>query len=193
MGARTRAAVLGLVLVASPAGAGAQDAPARELLRRSPTPLLAPVPSGPAALELVRPVAGPISSGFGARWGRTHEGIDITGPSGTRIGAAAPGVVVAAERAGGYGNMVVVRHAHGITTAYAHLSAITTARGRTVRDGRPIGRMGTTGSSTGVHLHFEVRVDGHAVDPLEFASARPRPSLVGRMAVTRASLGARSA
>jgi murein DD-endopeptidase MepM/ murein hydrolase activator NlpD len=135
---------------------------------------LPPAPSGsvavgpPSAAGLVWPVHGTLTSGFGPRWGRMHEGIDIAGGSGTPIAAAATGTVISAGWSGGYGQLVVLDHGNGLSTAYAHLSSIAVSAGQTVPQGSVVGGMGTTGSSTGVHLHFEVRVNGSAVDPLGY-------------------------
>ena len=135
---------------------------------------LPPAPSGsvavgpPSAAGLVWPVHGTLTSGFGPRWGRMHEGIDIAGGSGTPIAAAATGTVISAGWSGGYGQLVVLDHGSGLSTAYAHLSSIAVSAGQTVPQGSVVGGMGTTGSSTGVHLHFEVRVNGAAVNPLGY-------------------------
>lgn len=120
---------------------------------------------------LLRPVKGAVYSPFGPRGGRMHQGIDIPGPSGTPIRAAAAGRVIAAGSAGAYGNQVVIQHPGGLQTSYAHLSSIAVSSGP-VEQGRIIGGMGTTGRSTGVHLHFEVRVGGRAVDPLPYLRGR---------------------
>ncbi|WP_085811118.1 M23 family metallopeptidase [Sphingomonas sp. TZW2008] len=97
-----------------------------------------------------------------------HAGVDIPGPTGTPIYATADGIISHAERQGGYGNMVEINHGKGIATRYGHLSKIiVTANGR-VRRGQIIGLMGSTGRSTGPHLHYEVRIDGHAVNPVPF-------------------------
>jgi len=117
---------------------------------------------------LVWPVNGAITSGYGPRWGRMHEGLDIAGGSGTPIGAAKAGTVILAGWSGGYGNLVVVDHGGGLSTAYAHLSSISVSVGQSVGQGSVVGGMGTTGNSTGVHLHFEVRVNGAAVNPLGY-------------------------
>jgi murein DD-endopeptidase MepM/ murein hydrolase activator NlpD len=122
----------------------------------------------PSAAGLVWPVHGTITSGFGPRWGRMHEGLDIAGGSGTPIAAAATGTVISAGWSGGYGQLVVLDHGNGLSTAYAHLSSISVSSGQTVPQGSVVGGMGTTGSSTGVHLHFEVRVNGAAVSPLGY-------------------------
>jgi murein DD-endopeptidase MepM/ murein hydrolase activator NlpD len=97
-----------------------------------------------------------------------HEGIDVAGSSGTPIAAAAGGTVILAGPQGGYGNLVVVDHGGGLSTAYAHLSSISVGVGQAVGQGAVVGGMGTTGHSTGVHLHFEVRVNGAAVDPMGY-------------------------
>ena len=122
---------------------------------------------------LMRPVAGPVTSPFGVRWGRMHAGIDIGGPIGTPIRAAASGVVVSAGWNAGYGRIVVIRHAGGLSTAYAHMSAITVGRGRAVAQGDVVGRRGDTGHSTGPHLHFETRLHGRAVDPAPYLRRAP--------------------
>jgi len=120
----------------------------------------------PSAAGLIWPVDGPVVSGFGMRWGRMHEGIDIAATIGTPIHAAASGTVIHAGWLGGYGNLVVVDHGDGLATAYAHASAILVAVGQQVSQGDTLSLVGSTGNSTGPHLHFEVRVNGSAVDPL---------------------------
>ncbi len=114
------------------------------------------------------PVNGPITSGFGQRWGRLHAGIDIGVGFGTPIGAAAGGVVIHAGWLGGYGNLVVIDHGGGLSTAYGHQQAIYVRYGQQVGQGQVIGEVGSTGNSTGPHLHFEVRVNGSPVDPLGY-------------------------
>jgi murein DD-endopeptidase MepM/ murein hydrolase activator NlpD len=122
----------------------------------------------PSASGFIWPVNGPVVSGFGMRWGRLHEGIDIAAASGTPIRAAAEGTVIHAGWLGGYGNLVVVDHGNGLATAYAHASAILVAVGQRVAQGETIALVGSTGNSSGPHLHFEVRVNGVAVDPLGY-------------------------
>jgi len=124
----------------------------------------------PSAAGLVWPVLGPVTSPFGTRWGRTHEGIDIGAPSGTAIRAAAAGTVIYAGWLGGYGNLVVVDHGNGLATAYGHQSSVAAGTGQAVSQGQVIGYVGSTGHSTGPHLHFEVRVNGVPVDPLGYLS-----------------------
>jgi murein DD-endopeptidase MepM/ murein hydrolase activator NlpD len=111
-------------------------------------------------------VDGVVVSGFGMRWGRMHEGIDIAASSGTPIRAAAAGTVIHAGWLGGYGNLVVLDHGDGLATAYAHASAILVGVGQQVAQGETVSLVGSTGNSSGPHLHFEVRVNGAAVDPL---------------------------
>ncbi|MCQ0986184.1 M23 family metallopeptidase [Jiella marina] len=115
-----------------------------------------------------------ISSTFGIRSDpflkrrALHAGIDFAVPMGHRIGAAAPGTVVHAGRSGGYGNMVEIDHGNGITTRYGHMSRINVKKGQVVSRGETIGAVGSTGRSTGPHLHYEIRRDGRAVDPARF-------------------------
>ena len=94
-----------------------------------------------------------------------HPGFDLAASSGTEVTAAARGTVVHAGPAGTYGNLVTLRHDNGFETRYAHLSAIDVTVGELVEAGADLGKVGTTGYSTGPHLHFEVRQDGRAIDP----------------------------
>jgi murein DD-endopeptidase MepM/ murein hydrolase activator NlpD len=112
-------------------------------------------------------VNGTVTSGFGMRWGRMHEGIDIAAPTGTAIHAAAAGTIIFAGVMSGYGNIVVIDHGGGIATAYGHMSAIW-AGGGSVSQGQSIGAVGCTGHCTGPHVHFEVRVNGSPVDPMGY-------------------------
>ncbi len=100
-----------------------------------------------------------------------HAGVDMAGSQGEPIYASASGTVLQAGRANGYGNLVELSHGKGIDTRYGHLSRILVSPGQRVRQGQIIGRMGSTGRSTGTHLHFEVRVDGRAVNPRPFLDA----------------------
>lgn len=95
-----------------------------------------------------------------------HEGIDIPYVEGAPVRVTAPGIVTFAGWAGGYGNMVEVAHGGGVVTRYAHLSRIYVVQSAAVRLGESIGQVGSTGSATGPHLHYEVRINGKAVDPL---------------------------
>jgi murein DD-endopeptidase MepM/ murein hydrolase activator NlpD len=121
----------------------------------------------PSASGLVWPVSGPVVSGFGWRWGRMHEGIDIAVGYGTPIRAAAAGNVIYAGWMGGYGNLIIVDHGGGLATAYGHQSSFAVGGG-SVSQGQVIGYVGCTGHCFGPHLHFEVRVNGAAVDPLGY-------------------------
>ncbi len=114
------------------------------------------------------PTAGPVSSEFGERWGRMHQGIDFAADTGTPIVAAESGVVFFAGWIDGYGNTVLIDHGGGVTTLYGHQSSIAVGEGYTVTIGETIGFVGSTGNSTGPHLHFEVRIDGTPVDPRRF-------------------------
>jgi peptidoglycan DL-endopeptidase CwlO len=121
-----------------------------------------------AAPGLIWPVQGPITSPFGWRWGRMHEGIDIGVGYGTPIHAAAAGTVIYCGWEEGYGNLVVIDHGGNLATAYGHQSSIAFGCGESVAQGQVIGYVGCTGHCTGPHLHFEVRVDGNPVDPLGY-------------------------
>ncbi|MBD2177713.1 peptidoglycan DD-metalloendopeptidase family protein [Pseudanabaena sp. FACHB-1998] len=116
------------------------------------------------------PADGVFTSGYGWRWGRVHQGIDIAAPIGTPILAAASGVVeYSSWNDGGYGNMIDIRHADGTITRYAHMNELYVKEGQTVSQGQTIGAMGSTGFSTGPHLHFEIRPNGgSAIDPMAF-------------------------
>ena len=122
----------------------------------------------PSAAGFIWPVNGPVTSGFGMRWGRMHEGIDIGVPAGTPIHAAASGRVVYSGWMGGYGNLVAIDHGGGLSTAYGHQSSIAVGNGQIVTQGQVIGYVGCTGHCFGDHLHFEVRINGSAVDPLGY-------------------------
>jgi murein DD-endopeptidase MepM/ murein hydrolase activator NlpD len=122
----------------------------------------------PSAAGFIWPCDGVVVSGFGMRWGRMHEGIDIGCTFGTPNRAAAAGTVIYAGWLGGYGNLVVVDHGNGLSTAYAHASSILVSVGQSVSQGQTVSLVGSTGNSSGPHLHFEVRVNGVAVDPLPY-------------------------
>jgi murein DD-endopeptidase MepM/ murein hydrolase activator NlpD len=122
----------------------------------------------PSAAGLIWPCDGAVVSGFGMRWGRMHEGLDIGCSYGTPNRAAAAGTVIYAGWLGGYGNLVVVDHGGGLSTAYAHASSILVGVGQSVSQGETVSLVGSTGNSSGPHLHFEVRVNGQAVDPLAY-------------------------
>lgn len=116
------------------------------------------------------PAKGVFTSGYGWRWGRMHKGIDVAGPVGTPIVAAAEGEVISSGwSSGGFGNLVKIRHLDGTITLYAHNSKIHVRRGEFVKQGQQIANMGSTGFSTGPHLHFEIHPQGDkAVNPMAF-------------------------
>ncbi len=134
-------------------------------------------PSGRARMlrpwtgRFIRPVSGPITSPFGMRYHpilhrrRMHTGVDFGAPYGSTIRAAARGEVIMASYMRGYGNTVILDHGGGVTTLYAHCSALLVSEGRVVPQGHPIARVGSTGLATGPHLHFEVRHNGTPVNP----------------------------
>jgi murein DD-endopeptidase MepM/ murein hydrolase activator NlpD len=124
--------------------------------------------SPPSSAGYGWPLCRSVTSRFGYRWGRQHKGIDIDGDTGNPIGASKAGVVIAAGYEGGYGNLVLIDHGDGIVTAYAHQSEIIAYVGQRVARGERIGSVGNSGNSTGSHLHFETRVNGTAVDPLQY-------------------------
>lgn len=111
------------------------------------------------------------TSGFGTRWGRLHAGADFAAAHGTPIHATADGVVTHAGWLSGYGRLVKIEHEFGIETRYAHMSRIRVREGERVVKGQRIGDMGNTGRSTGTHLHYETRVNGEPVDPMNFIRA----------------------
>ncbi len=128
-----------------------------------------------AVTGTVSPVsAGEVTSRFGMRSDpfhgnqRRHNGIDIAAPTGTPVYATANGVVDYAAWKGSYGKLVTIKHPSGHETRFAHLSEILTTRGAVVRKGQIIGRVGSTGRSTGPHLHYEVRYRGKPLDPHKF-------------------------
>jgi murein DD-endopeptidase MepM/ murein hydrolase activator NlpD len=138
-------------------------------------PAAAPLPSRPAAASPVEggilPVAGHLTSPFGLRQDpftgepEEHDGVDVGAPEGAAIRVTADGVVKSAGPRGGYGFAVEVDHGNGLTTLYGHASELLVAPGQVVRAGQEIARVGSTGKSTGSHLHFEVRMGGRPVDP----------------------------
>ena len=131
--------------------------------------LPAPGPIGdPSAAGLIWPANGLFTSPFGYRWGRMHEGIDISLVDGTALRAAASGTVILAAYTGGYGNYICIDHGGSLSTCYAHLSSFAVSSGSSVSQGSVIGYSGNTGNSTGPHLHFEVRENGVAQDPMGY-------------------------
>jgi murein DD-endopeptidase MepM/ murein hydrolase activator NlpD len=154
---------------------------------------------GTIAIPSTEPVHGTnFTSGYGVRSdpfkGRAamHAGIDLAGPMGTPIYATADGIVGRAEwNNGGYGNLVEIDHGHGIQTRYGHLSRYIVSAGEHVKRGQMIAYMGSTGRSTGSHLHYEVRLDGRAVNPIPFLQSGEYLQSVQRRAAaaTRVALG----
>lgn len=114
------------------------------------------------------PVSAPVSSHFGQRWGKMHNGTDFAADEGDTICAAKGGEVTFSAYNGGYGNLVIIDHGEGMETYYAHMSEILVKKGDKVKRGEVIGKVGNTGNSTGPHLHFEVRVDNIAQNPMDF-------------------------
>ncbi|MCW8843983.1 MAG: DUF5930 domain-containing protein [Rhodobacteraceae bacterium] len=111
------------------------------------------------------------TSGFGSRWGRMHKGSDFAARHGTPIYATADGVVIHADWLSGYGRLIKIKHDFGIETRYAHLSKFRVKKGQRVSRGDHIGDMGNSGRSTGTHLHYEIRLNGRAVNPMNFIKA----------------------
>lgn len=146
-----------LPATAAPAAAAAARPAARAAIR-----------AAPAAPSWTRPNRGPLSSPFGMRWGRPHEGIDLAGGYGSPILAAADGVVLYAGPEVGYGRVVKIRHSDGTQTWYGHMSKYLVNAGDHVKVGQEIAVVGSAGDAIGPHLHFEVRVGGVPVDPVPF-------------------------
>lgn len=138
---------------------------------RSPTPAFAGAHRG-ALLPAGMPVAARLSSAFGMRRHpirgdlRVHSGVDLAAAYGSPVVATADGVIGSAGWSGGYGLLVAISHGDGVQTRYGHLSRLNVAAGQEIRRGDVIGFVGSTGQSTGPHVHYEVRVDGVATDPL---------------------------
>ena len=119
-------------------------------------------------MSLAKPVSGVLTSRYGYRWGRTHTGIDIGAPTGTSIKAAAAGTVSFSGWKGTLGYLVVLNHGNGIQTYYAHCSKLLVSSGQKVSKGQLIAKVGSTGRSTGPHLHFEIRVNGSSINPQSY-------------------------
>ncbi len=156
----------------------AQPIVSSSLLKKDVVSLkLPPLPASdeylpPAFDGYIWPAQGVLTSGYGLRWGRLHQGIDIAAPIGTPVLAAAEGEVIGAGWHGGYGNVVKLEHLDGSITVYAHNNRILVSHGQRINQGEQIAEMGTTGNSTGSHLHFEIHVkDSGIVDPLVLLSS----------------------
>lgn len=122
-------------------------------------------------IDLIKPISGTISSRFGVRSSirvSAHTGLDIAAPKGTPIKAAAAGTVIYAGYKGSYGNLVVISHGNGVQTYYGHCSTLCVSAGDTVSQGAVIAKVGSTGNSTGNHLHLEVRLNGIALNPQNY-------------------------
>jgi len=126
------------------------------------------VPTVAAVAAVIPPTRGMITSNFGARWGKNHNGVDIGAPSGTPIYALMEGVVSYARWEDGYGKVIKIEHNGKLQTIYGHCSAIEVKEGQKITKGQEIGKVGSTGRSTGPHLHFEVRVAGVPVEPTQY-------------------------
>jgi murein DD-endopeptidase MepM/ murein hydrolase activator NlpD len=124
--------------------------------------------SGGSSISFSMPARGRITSPFGMRWGRMHNGIDIAAPTGTPIYASAAGQVTFSGWNGGYGNLVIINHGNGMETYYAHNSKNLVSKGQNVSKGAHIANMGSTGNSTGPHVHFEIRRNGTPLNPMNF-------------------------
>ncbi|MEL7037292.1 MAG: peptidoglycan DD-metalloendopeptidase family protein [Cyanobacteria bacterium J06592_8] len=164
------------VMATAPLNSSADDLLKNPALGRIVSPDLPPLagpdtylPGGSMRFNgYIWPSRGVLTSGYGWRWGRMHRGIDIAAPIGTPIFAAAPGVITyAGWNSGGYGNLVEIEHPDGSLTVYAHNSRILVTKGQKVAQGQQVSEMGSTGRSTGPHLHFEIHPSGNgAVNPM---------------------------
>ncbi|MCL6472509.1 MAG: peptidoglycan DD-metalloendopeptidase family protein [Firmicutes bacterium] len=162
---------------ASAVAASVASSPAKATTKeaaKSLSPSAGSVSSRQQTARFIYPASGPITSGFGMRfhpvlgYSRMHTGIDIGVPTGTLVHASASGTVIMAGWMGGYGNAVVISHGGGISTLYGHNSALLVSVGQYVSQGQVIARSGSTGLSTGPHLHFEIRLNGTPVDPMKY-------------------------
>ena len=165
----TRAAPTHVVVVPPAPNTDTISAPLPPL-PQAPAPPVAAAVSAPATNDLIWPIHGPVTQEFGHNG---HPGIDIAGPDGAAIHAAGNGVVIWAGWQGGYGNFVLIDHHNGIITGYGHQSRVAVTRGQTVNQGDVIGYEGSTGDSTGPHVHFEVRVDNTPRNPRIFITGNP--------------------
>ena len=126
--------------------------------------------SGTGSGIFTRPVSGSITSGFGKRWGKMHKGTDFAGETGESVKAADSGTVKFAGNDESFGNFIIIDHKNGYETYYAHLSDIYVSDGEKVKSGQVIGAVGSTGNSTGPHLHFEIRKNNEAENPMNYIS-----------------------
>ena len=135
-------------------------------LKKSASPPIVASKKPPS--KFIWPMKGVVTSPFGKRWGRMHEGIDIGAPEGTPIHASAAGKVIFAGPRGAYGKVIIIQHPGNWFTVYAHNSKLIAAQGATVKQGQLIAKEGKTGRATGPHLHFEIRKGAKPLDPLSF-------------------------
>ena len=167
---------LGLADVLTRSMGGAAAPGATPSAPPSPTSASA-LPLSPAAALERLPVAGRVTSGYGLRSDpftgapERHAGLDVGAPEGAAIRAPLAGIVKSAGPRGGYGNAVEIDHGNGLTTLYGHASELLVQPGQSVEAGQEIARVGSTGRSTGAHLHFEVRLGGRAIDPSKVLKA----------------------
>src|SRR6185436_2147464 len=147
----------------------------------TPTSTPAPTSGGSCSSSTISsPVHGTVTSPFGPRGGRNHDGMDIAAPTGTPVKAAACGTVSLAGQQSGYGNIICITHTSQFSTCYAHLSRFAVSSGTQVQQGQVIGYVGCTGSCTGPHLHFETRVGGTARDPSGYLGGASIPGATAR-------------
>ncbi|MGH2743641.1 MAG: peptidoglycan DD-metalloendopeptidase family protein, partial [Thermoleophilaceae bacterium] len=168
----------------SPAG-GQSDTPSAGGGLEGATPV-----SGACGSTVSTPVNGTVTSEYGPRGGRNHDGVDIATPTGTAVRAAACGSVTLAGTQSGYGNIVCITHTNQFSTCYAHLSRFATSQGAQVQQGQVIGHVGCTGSCTGPHLHFETRVNGQAQDPRGYLNGATIPGAAPSTAKASTTAGA---
>lgn len=127
------------------------------------------------SMAFIWPVEGRVSSGFGSRHGKTHDGIDIVAPKGTKVVAAQKGRVIYEGEMSSYGNLIIVKHSDDYYSAYGHLSQRKVTKGAHVKQGDEIGSVGRTGRATTFLLHFEIRQKTQAINPLDFLPERETP------------------
>lgn len=151
-------------LVESQSAAVVTDEGERAVIARGTKPRPAGVGSG----NFSKPASGKITSGFGARWGRNHNGIDIGAPTGTPVYASDDGVVTCSEYKNSFGNLVKIDHQNGYETYYAHNSELLVKPGDVVKKGDLIAKVGSTGNSTGPHCHFEIHYNGELKNPMNY-------------------------
>ena len=146
---------------------GIDQLPVEKITPTEPAPVAPTLPE-PGFDTFLWPVNGLINSGFGPRGSSFHDGIDIAAPEGTPIVAIEAGEVIYSDQLRGYGNMVIVRHVGGIVSVYAHNEANLVREGQMVARGEVVGKVGSTGRVSGPHLHFEIRRNNAAEDPLRY-------------------------